>query len=62
MTAKEELKVLVDRLPEERLQWIVSWLRSMVQGGKHIPPKGNLGLRKPFDRAELYGDVLADRL
>jgi hypothetical protein len=62
MTAKEELKVLVDRLPEERVQWIVPWVRSMVQGGKHTPPKGNLGLKKPFDRMELYSDVLADRL
>lgn len=62
MTGKEELKVLVDRLPEERAKWMVPWVKSMVQKGRRRPPTGRLGLKRPFDRKELYDDVLADRL
>ena len=61
MTVKEELRALVDQLPEEKAKRMVTWLRSMVQEGKRTPPKGKLGLRGPLDREDLYSDLLSHR-
>ena len=62
MTVKEELKTLVDQLPETKAKLVATWVRSVLQERRHKPPKGRLGLKRPFDREELYDDVLADRL
>jgi len=61
MTPKEQLKNLLDQIPDERAPLIETFLRNLL-GEKEIkPPKGKLGLKKPFDRKAFYDDALADR-
>ena len=61
MTPKEQLKNLLDQIPDEKAPLIETFLRNLL-GEKEIrPPKGKLGLKKPFDRKAFYDDVLVDR-
>lgn len=61
MTHKEHLKNLIERIPDEKAPLIEAFLRNLL-GEKGIrPPKGKLGLKKPFDRKAFYEDALADR-
>lgn len=59
MTKKEELKNLIENLPDEKIAILELFLNNLL---KEInkPPKGNLGLKKPFNRATLYDEFLAD--
>lgn len=61
MTPKEQLKNLLDQIPDEKAPLIETFLRNLL-GEKEIrPPKGKLGLKKPFDRKAFYDDALVDR-
>ena len=61
MTLKEQLKHLVDQIPDEKAPLIETFLRNLL-GAKDIkPPKGKLGLKGTFNRKALYDDALADR-
>ena len=61
MTHKEQLKNLVEQIPDEKVPLIEAFLRNLL-GEKEIrPPKGKLGLKKPFDRKAFYDDALVDR-
>lgn len=58
MTPKEQLKHLVDQIPEEKAPLIETFLRNLL-GEKEIrPPKGKLGLKKHFDRKAFYDEAL----
>ena len=61
MTTKEKLKNLIDRLPEERINLIEPFLKNLLTGNKQDIPTGNLGLKKPFNRENLYDDILTNR-
>ena len=61
MTHKEQLKNLVEQIPDEKVPLIEAFLRNLL-GEKEIrPPKGKLGLKKPFDRKAFYDNALVDR-
>jgi|APFre7841882590_1041340.scaffolds.fasta_scaffold629658_1 hypothetical protein len=61
MTPKEQLKHLLDQIPDEKAPLIETFLRNLL-GEKEIkPPKGKLGLKETFNRKALYDDALADR-
>jgi hypothetical protein len=58
---KEQLKHLLDQIPDEKAPLIETFLRNLL-GEKEIkPPKGKLGLKGTFNRKSLYDDALADR-
>lgn len=61
MAPKEQLKHLVDQIPEEKAPLIEAFLRNLLGEKEMKPPKGKLGLKKPFDRKAFYNDALADR-
>ncbi len=61
MAPKEQLKHLVDQIPEEKAPLIEAFLRNLLGEKEMKPPKGKLGLKKPFDRKAFYDDALADR-
>jgi hypothetical protein len=61
MTPKEQLKHLLDQIPDEKAPLIETFLRNLLGERQIKPPKGNLGLKETFDRKALYDDALADR-
>ena len=61
MTPKEQLKHLVDQIPDEKAPLIESFLRNLLGEKDMKLPKGRLGLKETFDRKAFYDDALADR-
>jgi len=61
MTHKEQLKSLIECIPDEKAPLIEAFLRNLLGEKGLKPPKGKLGLKKPFDRKTFYDDALADR-
>jgi len=61
MTAKQQLKNLIEQLPDEKAALIETFLKNLLKGNQLKPPKGKLGLKKPFNRKPFYDDILADR-
>ncbi len=61
MTTKEKIKTLIDELPEEKLQVIELLLQPLLVARKNPIPTGNLGLKEPFNRVDLYDEIVAHR-
>jgi hypothetical protein len=61
MTPKEQLKKLVDQIPDEKATLVETFLRNLLREKEIMPPKGKLGLKEAFDRKAFYDDALADR-
>ena len=61
MITKEKLKVLIDQLPEDKVPLIENFINSLLFQKTIEPPKGDLGIKKPFNRSDLYDEILADR-
>jgi len=61
MTPKEQLKRLLDQIPDEKAPLIETFLRNLLGERQIKPPKGNLGLKETFNRKVFYDDALADR-
>lgn len=61
MTPKEQLKKLVDHIPDEKATLIETFLKNLLGEKEMMPPKGKLGIKQPFDRKAFYDDALADR-
>lgn len=61
MTKKEQLKNLIEDLPDDKIRIIEVFLNNLVKENPIKPPKGNLGLKKPFSRADFYDELLVDR-
>jgi len=61
MTHKEKLKNLLEHVPDEKAPLIETFLRNLLGVKELKPPKGRLGLKKPFDRKAFYDDTLVDR-
>jgi len=61
MTPKEQLKKLVDQIPDEKTTLIETFLRNLLGEKEIMPPKGKLGLKEVFDRKAFYDDAMADR-
>lgn len=61
MTTKEKIKHLIDQLPDQDIDFIEPLLVTFLQRNKRPLPMANLGLKKSFDRKNLYDEFLADR-
>jgi len=61
MTTKEKIKTLIDELPEEKLQVIELLLRQILVARQNTLPTGKLGLKEPFNRVDLYDEIMAHR-
>jgi len=61
MVTKEQIKNLVDQIPEEKLEFVEPILRNLLAKPKMAMPKGNLGLKEQINRETIYDDVLAHR-
>ena len=61
MTTKEKLKELIDQIPEKKVNIIEPFLNNLLKDNILFPPCGNLGLKKTFEREDLYDDILVDR-
>lgn len=61
MTHKKQLKNLLEHVPEEKGHLIETFIRNLLGVKELNPPKGRLGLKKPFDRKAFYDDTLVDR-
>jgi len=58
---REKIKALIDQLPDENLSDIERFLQQLLAMKKNILPKGKLGIIKPFNRTEIYDELLANR-
>lgn len=61
MTPKQQLKNLIEQLPDEKAALIETFLKNLLKENQLKPPRGKLGLKKPFDRKAFYDYILADR-
>ena len=61
MSLKERIIQAVDGLSEEQQEKLLQWIQSL-QKERIKPPTGKLGLKRPFQREELYEDALSHRL
>jgi hypothetical protein len=62
MITKEQLKSLIDQLPEDKVPFIENFINSLLLKNERVkPPTGKLGLKEPFNRGDLYDEILADR-
>jgi hypothetical protein len=61
MTPKQQLKNLIEQLPDEKTALIETFLKNLLREDQLKPPRGKLGLKKPFDRKVFYNDILVDR-
>ncbi len=61
MTTKEKIKYLIDQLPDQEIDVIEPLLASLLKRKKRPLPTAKLGLKKSFDRKNLYDEFLADR-
>ena len=61
MKTKEQLKGLIDQLPEDKVPLIENFINSLLFQKTIEPPKGDLGIKKPFSRGDLYDEIVADR-
>ena len=61
MTPKQQLKNLIEQLPNEKAALIETFLQNLLKENQLKPPEGKLGLKKPFDRKVFYNDILVDR-
>lgn len=61
MTPKQQLKKLIEQLPDEKAALIETFLKNLLKERELKPPRGKLGLKKPFERKAFYNDIMADR-
>jgi hypothetical protein len=61
MTPKQQLKNLIERLPEEKVILAQAFLKNLLKGKGLKPPKGRLGIKERLNRKALYDDILAHR-
>lgn len=57
MSLKEKIIQAVDSLSEEQQEKLLQWIQALRKE-RIKPPTGKLGLKKSFQREELYKDVL----
>ena len=50
MTPKQQLKKLIEQLPDEKAALIEYFIKNLLKERKLKPPSGKLGLKKPFKR------------
>jgi SOS response regulatory protein OraA/RecX len=61
MTPKQQLKNLIERLPEEKVILVQAFLKNLLKEKELKPPKGKLGIKERLNRKGLYDDILAHR-
>jgi hypothetical protein len=61
MTPKQQLKNLIEQLPDEKGALIETLVKNLLKDNQLKPPRGKLGIKKPFDRKAFYDDIVADR-
>lgn len=61
MSLKEDIIQIVDNLSKEEQKKLFNWLK-ILRKEEPKPPTARLGLKKPFQRKDLYNDVLSHRL
>jgi hypothetical protein len=61
MTPKQQLKNLIERLPEEKVILAQAFLKNLLKEKELKPPKGKLGIKERLNRKALYDDILAHR-
>lgn len=61
MITKEQLKGLIDQLPEDKVPLIEKFIHNLIFEATTKPPTGKLGFKKSFNRSDLYDEILADR-
>ncbi len=58
---KQQIKDLLDQLSEDKVALLEKLLSNLLKHENNEPPKGNLGLKRNFDRDSLYDEILATR-
>ena len=61
MSLKEDIIKIVRNLSDEQQKRLLCWLKTL-QKEKIKLPTGKLGMKKPFQREDLYHDVFSHRL
>ncbi len=58
---KEKIIKALDTLSDEQQKKLLQWVQ-LLKKQRSKPPTGKLGLKRTFQREELYKDVLSHRL
>jgi len=54
---RERITHEIEDLSEDQQEMLLEWIQVMRKG-QIKPPTGELGLKRPFERGELYEDAL----